>query len=1320
MRFGQQKFLIVVLFMALPLLAIFSLIESPMLSQSLLKFSLRYLNFRTGVSVSAKSWNLHPTTFSASLSEIDFSTGGVYFRAKELELQLSPVDLIFGVAKFRNISINELILKGKVPEKWFEADPNNPGPKLNELPEFTSKHLQEINDLLAKQKLGITELGIKSANFDFSNLKVKDLNVRIVNQSRGQARLDLSLASAELPGRIAPTPRVEVSLSLVRETQSSSLFLVRNLILGDQDKTSEAIVLSGRVPGRISSTLNLDLTELNSFLKKGSWTTDLHHSNLSGIVSGSLSFDFQSENSWQLFVEEISIFNLVYDEYKLNRFDLSFDLDAKDKLTLRRANFTLPASLSDPSAWKQSLSIQKLVIGEAGRVSGELAATELGLCSVMIATGVDECFASVQINGPAAFSGTLDPLKLNLKTEWSLSPATVYSDPEVPGKRGTDPLLHTNEATFVADIMIFDKYLAITASEAKWGDSAISIKGEVKYIPTNVELDLVSKQVELSNIISKFLDLPVSGVASIKSQILYDYAIPKRADRTKVLGALEIDKFQYGGQLIGQLNAPLLYEAGDLNIGPASLASGGGTAILRGVLQNRPEGKSRLEASATMRRFETSILSGSGDPVVRGFYTGVFKVDGYLNETAAQTGLRGRISGALDSAEVLGIGLSRVEGLVSLKGSDLVLEELVGQKNKKKIRATGLISATEGLSYVDFEGADLDVVGLGWDSQIESLFNSGRVSINGRWSDKDGYSINGVLSELSDSTNKYGDGLFVAIGDDKELNFNVELKSGFFMKAKSTYSGSGASEQLNFNEVEVRLKNKGLFLGLSYLNEWKEKIDLVTTGSLDLKYTQNSGFLNIDNLKFRRASPTSNQKDILSIEGQQQINWEKNVVNGKSFKVNGALLDLRVNPAHKGIEVSGSWSSELMDLVIPDFVRLRDGYAKGSLALGLPFSFNTLRGRLDINGVSLGVEGLGRYGQNTTGSLEFKESRILFNRLRSNFGTGYADVSGEYKIDWQNPGVFLNVELMNAEFVFLNEVPAVTSGSIVLSGNSYPFDVRGRVSIDEGLYAAETSAAATSDISSGDPILNFDIAIDLGSRFAVRNELISTNVTGAMKLIGTDIAPSFVGVVQLEDGRVFARDNEFQVVRGVVDFPANSPNVFINITAVTEIKTATQTYSITLNATGTTDKPNIEFQSNPTLALPDIASLLAFGVVRSEESDDVGSSSLADTARAEALQTIFGKTIGSTLRQKAGLDVRVSARAALDREQTIPKVTVVRKLSKKVTATFGRSLDFSRPENNVQLDYELLRNVNVSGVWENPNPKESSVGVDLRFRWDVK
>lgn len=1316
MKFGQQKFFIGVVFLALPLMALFSVLEDTYLSESLLKFSLRYVNFRTGVPVSARAWDLHPTTFSASIESVDFVYEGVFFRAEELELQLSPIDLVFGQARFRNVALRGVSLRGKVPAKWLESDPNVPSPPAHEIPSLVVEKLEVVNKLLAERHIAVSELSLENVQAAFTNLKVKDLNLRFINQSRGQARVELDVGPVEVPQKLAPTPSLSVSMSVVREAKDRPVFLIRNLKLHEANQQKSLVVTSGRFPGQLSTRLDVDLNALNTFFASGKWTKDFHQKNLAGTLQGSLGLNFDSDKSWRTSLDDLLIKRFVFEDYRLEAMELSLDYDSSKQVAVRKANLILPPSLSEPTAWKQSLEIKALKIRDDGNIEGEMQARELGLCSIMIATGVNECFAAFQINGPATFSGPVSPLKLLVKTDWTMSEATVFSEPEVPGRKATDPLLRTKAAKLVTTAMVFDKTLSIADASITWGASKMFLKGDIKYIPTRVELDLKGDQVQLSDVLNDFMDSPVAGIASIKSQILYDYAIPTRMDRTRVFGSLEIDKFSYAGQLIGQISAPLLYEKSDLNIGPASLASGGGSAILRCVLQNRPGGKSRLEASANLRRYEIAIGGENDKSIVRGFYSGVVRLDGFLSEMAGQTGIRGRINGSLDSAEVLGIALTKVDGVLSLKGSDLVLEELRGQKNKRMITANGLIASRPNESFVNFEAKDVDVVSLGWDPQIEGLFNAGKVSLAGKWSEKDGYVIKGDLAGLADPTYSYGGGTFVASGDERSLRFNVDLKSGFALAMAGTYRG----DELSFHTVNANLKDQGLFLGLSYLNDWHEKVDLQTLGAVTLNYNSSAGSLQVQDLKFRKHDSSGRLSDILQVSGKHDINWDQKTVHTKGFASSGAY-PLSVKSNGSELIVDGKWSGDLIDVLIPDFVRLRDGFAEGGVRLGMPFGLDRIRGDFRLQGMSMGVKGLGRYGQNTTGQVEVRNSRILFQKLRSQFGAGHVEMGGEYKLDWNKPGVYLNVALNNSEFVFIDQVPAVTSGAVVISGNSYPFDVRGRVAITDGLYTAESTASAVTPLS-GTPssaMLKFDIAIDLGAKFAVRNSLISTNAVGSLKLIGTEENPTFVGLVQLENGRVFARDNEFRVVRGVVDFPVASDQVFINITATTDIKTTSETYTITLNATGTTDEPNIEFQSNPPLSLPDIASLLAFGMTRSDESVEA-STSLADTARAEALQTIFGKTIGSSLRKRTGLDVRVSARPALAEEQTIPKVTVVRKLSKKVTATFGRSLDFSRPENNVQIDYELLKNVNVSGVWENPNPKETSVGVDLRFKWDVK
>lgn len=176
----------------------------------------------------------------------------------------------------------------------------------------------------------------------------------------------------------------------------------------------------------------------------------------------------------------------------------------------------------------------------------------------------------------------------------------------------------------------------------------------------------------------------------------------------------------------------------------------------------------------------------------------------------------------------------------------------------------------------------------------------------------------------------------------------------------------------------------------------------------------------------------------------------------------------------------------------------------------------------------------------------------------------------------------------------------------------------------------------------------------------------------------------------------------------------------VNIQANATIKNNNQDYKIEMRAKGSADNLNIEFSSEPSLSNGDIVNLLAFGVIR-PSSDSGVSGDLTGAARIEMLQALFGRAIGQSLDRSTGVQVRFKSAQSGVGKDYILKVQAVKKLSDRMTLTVGRNLDITAPENNVQVDYQLFNNVNLTGVFQQGSEnQDSSKGVDFRFRFEVK
>jgi autotransporter translocation and assembly factor TamB len=148
----------------------------------------------------------------------------------------------------------------------------------------------------------------------------------------------------------------------------------------------------------------------------------------------------------------------------------------------------------------------------------------------------------------------------------------------------------------------------------------------------------------------------------------------------------------------------------------------------------------------------------------------------------------------------------------------------------------------------------------------------------------------------------------------------------------------------------------------------------------------------------------------------------------------------------------------------------------------------------------------------------------------------------------------------------------------------------------------------------------------------------------------------------------------------------------------------------------------LNFRSEPSLGQKEVIALLSLGYIPKDQNLNGANqgSSIAQGASAEAFQLLFGQALGKGIQKQTGFDVRVGTSSNLKQADTIPKVTVYRKINDRISATFGKSLDVSRPENNFKIDYKLMKNLNLTGVWENPEDNQNSLGLDLRLEFEIK
>jgi autotransporter translocation and assembly factor TamB len=369
------------------------------------------------------------------------------------------------------------------------------------------------------------------------------------------------------------------------------------------------------------------------------------------------------------------------------------------------------------------------------------------------------------------------------------------------------------------------------------------------------------------------------------------------------------------------------------------------------------------------------------------------------------------------------------------------------------------------------------------------------------------------------------------------------------------------------------------------------------------------------------------------------------------------------------------------------------------------------------------IRGIGQPLKSSTARLELSRQRLSIVDGRGTLGSGSMSLSGVYNLDPRKPGLSLQMNLNRANLVVMDDVPTEVTGMVSLKGEDAPYNLSGRVQVSNAIYSKEFQSDSAIVPAAADPVLRFGLDVELGSNVHVKNSLTSSLLNGRLFIGGTDIDPNVQGVVSIQTGSIFANESEFKVSQGNVNFPGGTAPPYVGLQASTVVKYNAQDYKIDLRARGPVDRLDIEFTSDPALSTPDILNLLAFGVLNdTDDSSSTANTDVVNAARMEAFQALFGKAIGNGLDKSTGVQLRFRAAQDLSQKELVPKITLMRKVTDRVSVTFGQSLN--NADRDVQLDYKLLNNVNLTGVWEiqqnGLSQKEDAFGADLRFRFDVK
>jgi hypothetical protein len=424
------------------------------------------------------------------------------------------------------------------------------------------------------------------------------------------------------------------------------------------------------------------------------------------------------------------------------------------------------------------------------------------------------------------------------------------------------------------------------------------------------------------------------------------------------------------------------------------------------------------------------------------------------------------------------------------------------------------------------------------------------------------------------------------------------------------------------------------------------------------------------------------------------------VASGRVGLTGSMPLDLRVQST-----ISAVWAKPFLPGLDPAGQVDLLAAVKGTVAAPAVSGQAVLHdARVIITGLASSVEGI-------EGTVSFNSDRVVLEGLSGRLGGGTVRATGQLTLPAAGRALSYRVELA-AQGVSLR-YPAgwVSRGDAALSlvGTGAGRQIQGLVQLDRMLYAEDLQVdlvqmllrglqrervhvVPTNDLFAKTQL---NLSIQGAAALRVTNNVADLRGDVELTVVGTLASPVLFGSVQLESGGTLKyADNKYQIDRGSLTFA--NPNRIDPIVDLV-LKTDVQSYTISLNLSGTLERLNAKFSSNAELADIDIISLLASGQrptlgappppVSGEAAGQAAASSFLAGQAASAVSSRVGRLFGL---DRFRVDTQTLTQAGQPTSGVV--ITAGKRLSKTVFVTYVSNP--SSPRLDVrQVEWQVAKNL---------------------------
>jgi translocation and assembly module TamB len=383
-----------------------------------------------------------------------------------------------------------------------------------------------------------------------------------------------------------------------------------------------------------------------------------------------------------------------------------------------------------------------------------------------------------------------------------------------------------------------------------------------------------------------------------------------------------------------------------------------------------------------------------------------------------------------------------------------------------------------------------------------------------------------------------------------------------------------------------------------------------------------------------------------------------------------------------------------------------------------------VNGRLELHGASLYLGDIPVGVDNANGLIAFDRSRANIEKLTAEVGGGKVAFGGFVGF---NAGTLLYRVQASADQVrirYPEGVSTTLTAALDLTGSSQNSLVSGTITIvragftpkaDVGSLLAATAKPISAPVAPNEYLRNIqlDVRIESGPSLQFQTSLTrDLEAEVDLRLRGNAARPTLIGEVSVNEGEVNVFGNKYTINRGEIRF--TNPT---RIEPVFDVDLETKARGITVNIsfTGTLNRINLTYRSDPPLQSSEIVALLAVGRDPTT-SAGLASGQVAQNSFLESGSGVIGQALStpvtSRLQRFFGV-TRLKIDPQLTGVENIPqaRLTLEQQVSRDITLTYITNLTRTQ-EQIVRIQWDISRQWSAIAVRE----ENGVFGVDFQYR----